>query len=319
MHSALLTTTGFIAAVYATQFQLPVTDPWTKNAVLAPLEGASITAGQPYTVQWQTDNIDSKYTIELYSGCPLNCVYASTVASSIANGGTYSWTPDSVLKGDGYGLKLICEAQKQFQWSGHFTIVAGSGSSSSSSSSSSGPASGPAPGNGGYCQHPSDNDSGADFPNFPNFPSFPNIDMPSIPAGNYAVACTNGVCTTSGSVPTPAPAAPAAPAASPVTTDTPVPAAPQDSGSAPVPAAPAPQNSSAAPPAPAGNSVAPPASQGVAALPAAAGTPAPADTTTPPSTEQSAGPLQFDTSGASRFGASVVGLMAAAAVVAAVF
>jgi len=309
MHSALLTTTGFIAAVYAAQFQLPVTDPWTKNAVLAPLEGASVPAGQPYTVQWQTDNIDSQYTIELYSGCPSNCVYASTVASSIANGGTYSWTPDSTLKGDGYGLKLICEAQKQFQWSGHFTIVAGSASSSSSSSSYSGPASGtssgPAPGNGGYCEHPSDNDSDSDFPNFPNFP---NIDIPSIPAGNYAVACTNGVCTTSGSVPTPAPAAPAAPAASPVTTDTPVPAVPQDSGSAPVPSAPAPQD----------NSVAPPPSQDVAAPPAAAGTPAPGDTT-PPSTEQSSGPLQFDTSGASRFGASVVGLVAAAAVVAAVF
>ena len=71
-------------------------------SVLSPNGGESWLAGTSYTITWKS-NISENVKIELYAGS--NNLY--TIASSVSNNGTYSWTiPDTLQSAIYYRVKI---------------------------------------------------------------------------------------------------------------------------------------------------------------------------------------------------------------------
>jgi len=99
---------------------------WSFNAISAPAKNEDVPAGKPYTIKWSPDGIKQTYTIMLMNGCPGNCMDIGPIGSALENTGSFVWTPEAALgkEGTGYGLRLIAEQTKNFQWSGNFGIAA---------------------------------------------------------------------------------------------------------------------------------------------------------------------------------------------------
>jgi len=108
------------------------------NSVSRPDSYNPATIGSPFNIVWDATGWGSTVDIHLLKG-PGNLIqYYSTLASGVANTGSFTWTPDCSLESSttGWGLMIVSEPSCSFQWSMQFGLnraVEGTCSSSSSS------------------------------------------------------------------------------------------------------------------------------------------------------------------------------------------
>ncbi|PKX97273.1 GPI anchored serine-threonine rich family protein [Aspergillus novofumigatus IBT 16806] len=113
----------------------------TGNAILKPGLNELVPAGKPYTVEWDPTTT-GPVSLVLLRGPSTNVVPIETLADSIPNSGSFSWTPSTSLEPDTthYGLMLVVEGTGQYQYSTQFGIsnpdYTGSTSNSSSTATS---------------------------------------------------------------------------------------------------------------------------------------------------------------------------------------
>ncbi|MCJ1229666.1 hypothetical protein MMC12_006335 [Toensbergia leucococca] len=119
----------------ASAYTQPVGANPSGNPIVLPGLNQIVPAGTPFTVQW-TPTTAGTVTILLLQGPSTDVVPLYPIASSIANSGTFSWTPSDSLvpQSTHYGLQLIVDATGQYQYSTQFGISNPAYSSSSSSS-----------------------------------------------------------------------------------------------------------------------------------------------------------------------------------------
>ncbi|KAL3478755.1 Ser-Thr-rich glycosyl-phosphatidyl-inositol-anchored membrane family-domain-containing protein [Aspergillus californicus] len=96
------------------------------NAILTPGLQEQVPAGQPYTITWNPTT-EGLISLVLLRGPSSNVVPLEPIAESIANTGSYTWTPSTTLEPDvtHYGLLLVVESganKGAYQWSTQFGI-----------------------------------------------------------------------------------------------------------------------------------------------------------------------------------------------------
>ncbi|KAF7166275.1 hypothetical protein CNMCM5623_000032 [Aspergillus felis] len=111
------------------------------NPILKPGLNEQVPAGKPYTIEWQPTTT-GPISLVLLRGPSNNVLPIATLADSIPNSGSFSWTPSTSLEPDTthYGLMLVVEGTGQYQYSTQFGIsnkdYTGSSSNSSSTATS---------------------------------------------------------------------------------------------------------------------------------------------------------------------------------------
>ncbi|EER43104.1 GPI anchored serine-threonine rich protein [Histoplasma capsulatum var. duboisii H88] len=95
----------------------------TGNPIALPGLNDIVPVGQPYTIKWQPTT-DGEVSLILLRGPSTNVKPIGTIADSIANTGSYEWTPSTDLEGDvtHYGLMIVVEGTGQYQYSTQFGI-----------------------------------------------------------------------------------------------------------------------------------------------------------------------------------------------------
>lgn len=93
------------------------------NAIIKPGANDVVTAGQPYTIQWEPTT-QGPISLVLLRGPASNVKPIVTLAEGIANSGHFNWTPDTTLEPDTthYGLLLVVEGSGQYQYSTQFGV-----------------------------------------------------------------------------------------------------------------------------------------------------------------------------------------------------
>ncbi|KAK2813234.1 hypothetical protein FQN50_000912 [Emmonsiellopsis sp. PD_5] len=111
------------AAIAAAVTPPDTSKPPSGNPIALPGLGDIVPVGKPYTITW-TPTTKGKVSILLLRGPSNNVVPIDTLADSIANAGTFEWTPSTSLEGDktGYGLQIIVEGTGEYQYSTQFGI-----------------------------------------------------------------------------------------------------------------------------------------------------------------------------------------------------
>lgn len=96
----------------------------TGNAILKPGLNELVPAGKPYTITWDPTTT-GPVSLVLLRGPSTNVVPIETLADSIPNSGSFSWTPSTSLEPDTthYGLLLVVEGTGQYQYSTQFGIL----------------------------------------------------------------------------------------------------------------------------------------------------------------------------------------------------
>ncbi|EAW17793.1 GPI anchored serine-threonine rich family protein [Aspergillus fischeri NRRL 181] len=109
----------------------------TGNAILKPGLNELVPAGKQYTIEWDPTTT-GPVSLVLLRGPSTNVVPIETLADSIPNSGSFSWTPSTSLEPDTthYGLMLVVEGTGQYQYSTQFGISNPDYSGSTSKSSS---------------------------------------------------------------------------------------------------------------------------------------------------------------------------------------
>ncbi|KAF4213563.1 hypothetical protein CNMCM8980_007771 [Aspergillus fumigatiaffinis] len=109
----------------------------TGNAILKPGLNELVPVGKPYTIEWDPTTT-GPVSLVLLRGPSTNVVPIETLADSIPNSGSFSWTPSTSLEPDTthYGLMLVVEGTGQYQYSTQFGISNPDYTGSTSSSSS---------------------------------------------------------------------------------------------------------------------------------------------------------------------------------------
>lgn len=112
----------------------------TGNAILKPGLNELVPAGKPYTITWDPTTT-GPVSLVLLRGPSTNVVPIETLADSIPNSGSFSWTPSTSLEPDTthYGLLLVVEGTGQYQYSTQFGISNPGYTGSTSQSSSTSP------------------------------------------------------------------------------------------------------------------------------------------------------------------------------------
>jgi hypothetical protein len=123
----------------AAAYTIPGTQPdYTKategHAIYTPGLQQQVPKCAPFDITWSKDTGD-KVTLVLLRGPSTNVVPIATIADSIDNTGSYSWTPSTGLEVDTthYGILLSVEGSGVYQYSTQFGISAGECASSSTS------------------------------------------------------------------------------------------------------------------------------------------------------------------------------------------
>lgn len=121
----------------AAAYTIPGTQPdYSKgsegHAIFTPGLQQQVPKCAPFDITWSKDAGD-KVTLVLLRGPSTNVQPIATIADSIENTGSYSWTPSTGLEVDTthYGILLIVEGSGVYQYSTQFGISAGECSSSS--------------------------------------------------------------------------------------------------------------------------------------------------------------------------------------------
>lgn len=93
------------------------------NAIIKPGLNDAVTAGKPYTIQWEPTT-QGPISLVLLRGPSTNVKPIDTLAEGIANSGHFDWTPDTELEPDTthYGLLLVVEGTGQYQYSTQFGV-----------------------------------------------------------------------------------------------------------------------------------------------------------------------------------------------------
>ncbi|GFG01704.1 hypothetical protein CNMCM6936_008804 [Aspergillus lentulus] len=109
----------------------------TGNAILKPGLNELVPVGKPYTIEWDPTTT-GPVSLVLLRGPSTNVVPIETLADSIPNSGSFSWTPSTSLEPDTthYGLMLVVEGTGQYQYSTQFGISNPDYTGSTSNSSS---------------------------------------------------------------------------------------------------------------------------------------------------------------------------------------
>ncbi|GIK00095.1 hypothetical protein Aspvir_004110 [Aspergillus viridinutans] len=107
------------------------------NAIVKPGLNEQVPAGKPYTIEWDPTTT-GPVSLVLLRGPSNNVLPIATLADSIPNSGSFSWTPSTSLEPDTthYGLMLVVEGTGQYQYSTQFGISNPDYTGSTSSSSS---------------------------------------------------------------------------------------------------------------------------------------------------------------------------------------
>ncbi|KAJ5294180.1 hypothetical protein PENANT_c028G04915 [Penicillium antarcticum] len=105
------------------------------NAIVSPGLNEIVPEGKAYTIKWEPTTT-GPVSLVLLRGPSNNVKPIKTLADSIPNSGSFSWTPSTDLEVDTthYGLLLTVEGTGQYQYSTQFGLGAAAGGSSESSS-----------------------------------------------------------------------------------------------------------------------------------------------------------------------------------------
>ncbi|MCJ1464094.1 hypothetical protein MMC07_002706 [Pseudocyphellaria aurata] len=124
MYLATATIVGAVLAGIASACsQLPVGSNPSGNPINLPTLNQVVPAGKPFTISWNPTT-PGKVSIVLLRGPSENVIPIDCLADSIANTGTFSWTPSTSLTPDvtHYGLQIVVTGTGQFQYSTQFGI-----------------------------------------------------------------------------------------------------------------------------------------------------------------------------------------------------
>lgn len=111
-----LFTAGLAAfAPLASAYTQPKGDP-SGNAIYEPGLNSIVPVGKPFSITWEPTT-EGKISLVLLHGPSTNVVPIATIAESIDNSGSYSWTPSTSLAPNNtyYGIELIVEGTGQYQ------------------------------------------------------------------------------------------------------------------------------------------------------------------------------------------------------------
>jgi hypothetical protein len=101
------------------------------NAIVSPGLNEIVPEGKAYTIKWDPTTT-GPVSLVLLRGPSTNVKAIKTLADSIPNSGSFSWTPGTDLEVDTthYGLLLVVEGTGQYQYSTQFGLGAAAGGSS---------------------------------------------------------------------------------------------------------------------------------------------------------------------------------------------
>lgn len=93
------------------------------NPIYTPGLKEQVPVGKPYEITWNPTT-EGKISLQLLRGPSNNVVPIATLADSVDNTGSFSWTPSKELESDtsGYGLLIVVEGTGQYQYSTQFGI-----------------------------------------------------------------------------------------------------------------------------------------------------------------------------------------------------
>lgn len=93
------------------------------NAIVKPGLNDLVTAGEPYTIQWEPTT-QGPVSLVLLRGPSTNVKPIDTLAEGIENSGHFDWVPSTSLEADTthYGLLLVVEGTGQYQYSTQFGV-----------------------------------------------------------------------------------------------------------------------------------------------------------------------------------------------------
>ncbi|KAJ6043881.1 hypothetical protein N7499_006391 [Penicillium canescens] len=130
-------TTATIVSALAVAASALTSPDYTKNpsgnAIVSPGLNEIVPEGKAYTIKWQPTTT-GPISLVLLRGPSNNVQPLKTLAESIPNSGSFSWTPGTDLEVDTthYGLLLVVEGTGQYQYSTQFGLGAAAGGSSES-------------------------------------------------------------------------------------------------------------------------------------------------------------------------------------------
>ena len=87
------------------------------NSIYEPGLNSLVPVGKAFTITWEPTT-KGAVSLLLCKGPSTNCVITQTLADSIENSGSFSWTPSSDLapsQPTGYGIQLVVEGTGQYQ------------------------------------------------------------------------------------------------------------------------------------------------------------------------------------------------------------
>ncbi|TGZ78329.1 hypothetical protein EX30DRAFT_158753 [Ascodesmis nigricans] len=101
-----------------------------QNAVLSPNTKEPVTAGSPFTITWETGNVEGTISLVLLKGPAVNIIPQFAIAQSIPNTGSYTWDVPADLEATetteaGYGIRIDIDATGNYQYSTQFGVIGG--------------------------------------------------------------------------------------------------------------------------------------------------------------------------------------------------
>lgn len=118
----------------------PITPDYSKtpsgNAIATPGLHQIVPQDAPFEIKWNPTT-PGTVTLILLRGPSTNVIPIATIANAIPNSGSYSWTPSGLAADTtGYGILLVVDSDKSYQYSTQFGMGPGAVVSSASSTSS---------------------------------------------------------------------------------------------------------------------------------------------------------------------------------------
>ncbi|KAK2875963.1 hypothetical protein FQN49_001484 [Arthroderma sp. PD_2] len=111
------------AAVVSAVTPPDITKPASGNTIFTPGLNEQVPAGKPFSITWKPTT-HGKVSILLLRGPSTNVKPIATIADSIENTGSFTWTPSNTLENDvtHYGIQIIVEGTGQYQYSTQFGV-----------------------------------------------------------------------------------------------------------------------------------------------------------------------------------------------------
>ncbi|KAI5301547.1 hypothetical protein KEM55_001660, partial [Ascosphaera atra] len=123
---------AFFAAVVSAVTTADTSKSPSGNAIYNPGLDQQVEVGKPFEISWNPTT-SGNVSIILLRGPSEDVQPIATIADSISNDGSYSWTPSTSLENDKthYGIEIVVEGTGQYQYSPQFGIKNDKTSSSS--------------------------------------------------------------------------------------------------------------------------------------------------------------------------------------------